>query len=214
LQKPADLRYATAGDLASDLEAYLNDEPISARSGRFFQVVSRLFRETHHAVILENWGVLWMWHAFALLIASGLTWLMQHRGVTDRWAYTALWTLGLGTWAAVFWALRRRLGPVTFVERQIAHVWASSMISIAMLFPLEWWLNLPVLSLSPLLAVSAAMIFLIKAAILDGAFYVQCACLLATAAAMAVWPANAHLLFGLMAAGCFFIPGWKYYRQK
>ena len=33
-------------------------------------------------------------------------------------------------WAAVFWWLRRRMGPVTFVERQIAHVWAASMIAI------------------------------------------------------------------------------------
>ena len=214
LQKPADLRYQSAGELAADLEAYLNDEPISARSGRFLQVMSRLFRETHHAVVLENWGVLWMWHAFALLIASTQTWYMQYTGVTDRFAYSALWTLGLGAWASVFWALRRRLGPVTFVERQIAHVWASSMISIALLFPLEGWLNLPVLSLSPLLAVSAAMIFLIKAAILDGAFYVQTACLLVTAAAMAAWPSAAHLLFGVVAGSCFLIPGWKYYRQR
>ncbi len=35
LQKPADLRYASAAGLAEDLDAYLNDEPISARSGRF-----------------------------------------------------------------------------------------------------------------------------------------------------------------------------------
>ncbi len=33
LQKPADLRYASAAGLAADLEAYLAGEPTSARSG-------------------------------------------------------------------------------------------------------------------------------------------------------------------------------------
>ena len=27
----------------------------------------RLMRETHHAAVLENWGLLWMWHSLALL---------------------------------------------------------------------------------------------------------------------------------------------------
>ncbi len=217
LQKPADLRYTTAGDLASDLEAYLSDEPISARSGRFVQILSRLFRETHHAAVLENWGLLWMWHAAVLLVASTFTWYLQHSESTElhhRIAFGTMWTLGLGMWASVFWWLRRRLGPVTFVERQIAHVWASSMVSIAALYPLEWWLGLEVLTLSPLIAVTAAMVFLIKAAILSGAFYIQSACLLATAVAMAIWPDYAHLLFGIVAAGCFFVPGWKYHRQR
>ena len=30
--------------------------------------VARLFRETHHATVLENWGLLWMWHSLALLV--------------------------------------------------------------------------------------------------------------------------------------------------
>src|SRR5205085_3818739 len=49
LQKPPDLRYASAAALAEDLESYLADEPIAARSGLLSQVVMRWFRETHHA---------------------------------------------------------------------------------------------------------------------------------------------------------------------
>ncbi|MCR9292277.1 MAG: serine/threonine protein kinase, partial [bacterium] len=61
IQKPPDLRYETADALADDLESFLRDEPIRARSGKLGQVVARWFRETHHAVVLENWGLLWMW---------------------------------------------------------------------------------------------------------------------------------------------------------
>ena len=214
LQKPADLRYASAAALADDLEAYLNDESISARSGRFAQVLAGLMRETHHAAVLENWGLLWMWHSLALLVACFATNTLDLLGDNTRWHYFLLWTAGLGAWAAVFWALRRRMGPVTFVERQIAHLWAGSMVCIALLFPLEYWLRLEVLALSPVLGLVTGMVFLAKAGILSGEFYVWAACLFLTAVPMALFPHYAHFIFGVVSAACFFFPGLKYYRQR
>ncbi len=213
LQKPIDLRYDSADALADDLEAYLADEKVSARSGHFSQVVARVFRETHHAAVLENWGMLWIWHSMVLLVACLLTWQLDYHGVTQRWIYAAVWTVGLGAWAAVFWKLRQRMGPVTFIERQIAHVWGASMVAIGMLFPIEWWLGMKVLSLSPLLAVISAMVFIIKAGMLSGAFYFQAAALLAATIPMALFPQHSHLIFGIVAAACFFIPGFKYARR-
>ena len=213
LQKPPDLRYPTAAKLADDLAAYLKDEPISAKSGQFAQVVARWFRETHHAPVLENWGLLWMWHSLVLVIASVLTELLQWNN-SSRLSYALLWTVGLGGWASVFWALRRRMGPVTFVERQIAHVWGAAMIGIGALFPVEWALGLAPLTLTPLLAVITGMMFFIKAGILSGAFYVQAASLLLSAVAMMKWPEIAHLIFAIVAGLCFFLPGLKYYRLR
>ena len=213
LQKPPDLRYASAAELANDLDAFLQNEPIQARSGQLAQVIGRVFRETHHAPILENWGLLWMWHSLVLLIACVMTWAIQQYDRNQRLPFAILWTAGLGTWAAVFWALRRRMGPVTFVERQIAHIWGASMIGIAMVFPLEWWLQLPPLTLSPVLGIVTGMIFVVKAGMLSGAFYIQAAALFLSAVAMAVFADYAHLIFGVVSAGCFFFPGLKYYRR-
>jgi serine/threonine-protein kinase len=233
LQKPTDLRYDTAEGLARDLTAYLHDESISARSGRFGQVLARIFRETHHAPVLENWGLLWIWHSLVLLVICILTnllywaeeyWLEEYYRVPlgqahYRWPYVLLWTAVAGAWAGIFWFLRRRMGPVTFVERQIAHIWAGTMIAIGLLFPLEYILGkniegMRVLSLSPIVAIIVGMMFVVKAGVLSGSFYLQATAMFVTALAMAQTPDYAHFVLGVVAWACFFFPGLKYYRQR
>ena len=167
MQKPQDLRYQSAGALHQDLLAVRDGRPVNARLGRFGQVITNLFRETHHAAVLENWGLIWMWHSLVLVVACLATEVMFWAGDEVRWHYWLMWTLGLGTWAVVFWMVRRTMGPVTFVERQIAHVWAASMCCVAFLFPLEMALGLEILQLAPLLGVVAGMVFLVKAGILS-----------------------------------------------
>jgi len=214
LQKPQDLRYATAGDLAADLRAFLAGETVAARRGGLFDVASRLLRETHHAVVLENWGLLWMWHSVVVLILSVITDVLAWQGVESRWPYVVLWTGGLALWAPIFWALRHRAGPVTAVERQVAHIWGGTMIASMLLFSVEELLGLPVLRLSPVLALLAGLMFFAKAGILSGVFYIQSAALFATSLAMCGLPQFQHILFGLVSGGCFFLPGLKYYRQR
>jgi hypothetical protein len=200
--------------LRNDLVAFLRNESVAASEGRFGQIIGNVFRETHHAVILENWGLLWMWHSLVLLVACFATNILAMLGDENRVHYWLMWTFGLGAWAVVFWIFRRRMGPVTIFERQISHVWAAAMCCVAFLFPLEAILNLPVLSLAPLLAVVAGMVFLIKSGILSGSFYVQAVALFLTSIVMALHPTNALLLFGIVSAACFFFSGLKYYRRR
>jgi len=223
LQKPSDLRYASAGLLADDLQAFLAGEQISARSGQLSHVVARVFRDTPHASVLENWGVLWMWHAVVLLVLCLVTnWLSMSREawpvMNTPWPYLALWGGGLAIWAPTFWSLRHRAGPVTAVERHIAHAWGGSMVAVILLFVIESLLELPVLTLSPILGLIGGMVFVVKAGILSGTFYLQAVVMFATSLVMAVaqhaqWPYGISL-YGLASAASFFIPGWKYYRQK
>jgi serine/threonine-protein kinase len=214
LQKPPELRYSTAAALAADLRAYLEGEPVSVRSTRLTSFIGRVFRETHHAAVLQNWGLLWMWHSLATLILCIITNALAWAGVQNRVPYILLWTVGLTTWAGIFWSLRRRAGPVTSVERQIAHFWAAGVVGTMGVFITELVLKMPVLTLSPILAVLAGMVFLIKGGMLSGTFYFYAVALFLTAIAMAFFPQVGPLLFGLTTAACFFFPGLKYYRQK
>ena len=219
LQKPQDLRYSSTTALANDLRAWLNNEPVSARSSTVAQIMTRLFRESHHAAILQYWGLLWMWHSLVVLLLCLITNGMQFKGVAERWPYVSLWVVGLGLWAGIFWNLRHRSGPITAVERQIAHVWAGSMIASSMLFAVESIMDRPVLEFSPVLGAIAGMVFLVKAGILSGSFYVQSAMMFATSLVMAAieysdLPDFSVSLFGVVSALTFFMPGLKYYRQQ
>lgn len=214
LQKPPDLRYTSADALADDLEAYLAGESISARSSHFSQILSRALRPTHHVGVMQNWGLLWMWHSLVLLVLCLVTNAMQWAGITSRLPYLGLWTVGLGTWAAIFWNLRHRAGPVTFVERQIAHVWAGSMACSTLLYAVEGLLNLPVLTLSPVLPLIAGAVFVAKAGILSGEFYIHAAVMFATCIPMALLPRWGLTIFGIASAATFFVPGLKFHRQR
>lgn len=214
LQKPPELRYSSAAAMAADLEAFLAGETISARSGGFNEIFARVFRETHHATVLRNWGLLWMWHSVVLLTICLITNWLAWQGVEQRWPYLLLWSGGFAIWAPIFWALRYRTGPVTAIERQIAHVWGGSVVASILLFGVEYLLSEPVLKLSPVLALISGMVFMAKAGMLSGKFYIQATVLFLTAGLMASYPDWAHTIFGLVSAACFFLPGWVYYRQR
>ncbi|MCR9202589.1 MAG: serine/threonine protein kinase [Planctomycetaceae bacterium] len=219
LQKPRDLRYSSTERLLADLHAWLNQEPVDARRSTIMNVMTRLFRESHQAGVLQNWGLLWMWHSLVLLVLCFTTNAFQFAGMTSRLPYVSLWVFGLGLWAAIFWNLRSRSGPITAIERQIAHVWAGSMMASSMLFWVESVLGEPVLEFSPVLGCIAGIVFLVKAGMLSGQFYIHAAALFCSSVVMAAMSrtgeANYSIsLFGIVSGLTFFIPGLKYYRQQ
>ncbi len=216
LQKEPNLRYQNLKILVSDLNEWLLGNPVSIRKtgiGGLTEMAGRLFRETHHAGVLENWGKLWMVHSGMVLLICILTWEIRIYGITNPLIYLMLWTVGWIVWGSILWRLRTRGGPILFIERQVAHVWAAAVFGAVGIFAVEFLLKLPVLTLSPLLAVVTGMVFVVKAGMLSGEFYIYALLLFASTLPMSLFPALNQLIFGSVAAFCFFLPGYKYHKQ-
>jgi serine/threonine-protein kinase len=174
-----------------------------------------LFRDTHHAPVLENWGVLWMAHSAMIAILCAITSAMYWLGFTSHLPYLLVWSISLVAWGAFFWQWRKRVGPVTFVERQLAHAWAAGVVASIGAFVVEVLLGLDALTLTPVLAVAAGMVFVFEAGMLSGEFYLYAALAFAMAIAMAwLGPPWSPLLLGIVSAVGFLVPGWRYYRVR
>jgi eukaryotic-like serine/threonine-protein kinase len=68
-----------------------------------------------------------------------------------------------------------------------------------------------------MLAVIAGITFAVKAGMLSGVFYVAASAEFLSAVPMALpplYPDYGILLFGVVTAVCFFLPGLKYHRQR
>jgi serine/threonine-protein kinase len=157
---------------------------------------------------------LWIWHSIKALLLCILTWTMWRCGIDSPFWYLLLWGGGLAIWGTVFWQLRTRGGPVLAIERQMAHLWGAAIAGTIGVFVIETRLGLPVLTLSPMLAVIAGMMFAVKGGMLSGSFYIMSVAAFLTAIPMTIWPEYGILMFGVVTAICFFVPGWKYHRQR
>jgi serine/threonine-protein kinase len=71
-----------------------------------------------------------------------------------------------------------------------------------------------VLTLSPILAIIAGMVFVVKAGMLSGEFYVSAAALFLTVVPMTLFPDYGPIIFGAVTAAAFFVPGLKYHLQR
>jgi serine/threonine-protein kinase len=218
LEKRPEDRYKSAGQLAEHLDAFLHGETPPVWPSNMSYFIHRMLRPTMHAPVLENWGALWMWHSLMAMFQCTLTAALAWQGVENRWPYLMIWGVGLLVWAGIFWALRRRAGPVLFIERQIAHVWGAAIFATITVFFVEMMLDLPVLRLSPILAIIGGTVFLVKAGMLSGEFYFAAVLSFLTAVPMALLmpehAAIAILIFGVVTSGSFFVHGLRYYRRR
>src|SRR3954469_8287666 len=80
---------------------------------------------------LQNWGVIWIVHAFTNGAAFSTTQLLLWRGFEVRWPFIALWSLTLVVNIGLIFLLKaRRAGAKTFIEGQIWSIWLSFILAV------------------------------------------------------------------------------------
>jgi serine/threonine protein kinase len=133
LEKDPSRRYPDAEALAADLERFLADEPIAARSVNLFDRLARAVNRSTHDVEFHSWGTILLVLAALVFVSHTAIFVSWHLGLARsvRWAIGAVeFTLiGMGFW----WRRPGRLLPSSAAERQLWTIWLGYFLSFAML---------------------------------------------------------------------------------
>jgi serine/threonine protein kinase len=132
LEKEAKGRYASAEDLAADLQRYLDGETIQARS---YNLLARLTRALHkpsqREADLGTWATLLLVFSAIILVGHVLTFVLLQTNQPYRFVLMARASqLLLG--GVAFWYCRRHsLLPANAAERQVWLIWLGALAAFA-----------------------------------------------------------------------------------
>jgi hypothetical protein len=133
LEKDPRRRYASAEELAEELERFLSGDSISARSSNMLDRLARTLERSHYDVEFHNWGSMLLLFAVIIFVAHLLKYVFLRAelpgevlGATQG---TEFLLLGL-----VFWRFRyKRLLPTSAAERQLWSIWIGYLMACTLL---------------------------------------------------------------------------------
>ena len=137
---------------------------------------------------IQNWGRIWMLHAFTNGGGFLATDVMLSKGISDWRPFAVMWACIVALDLGIVFALRRRAGTRSFVDRAIWATWSSFIGAVIVLAVLNQMLGLAVGFLAPVVALMAAMGFSSMGAVISRGWYVPAA-LFAAASLVMAWPA-------------------------
>jgi len=165
---------------------------------------------------LQNWGVIWMLHAFTNGGGFLATNVMLARGLSDWRPFAVMWTCIVALDIGVVFALRRRAGTRSFVDRAIWATWSTFIGAVILLAVLNQMLGLAVGFLAPVVALMASMGFCTMGAVISRGWYFPAA-LFAVASLVMAWPGMRPYQFailGVLWGSCQFGAGLVLERAK
>jgi hypothetical protein len=139
LEKDPARRYASAEELAQDLDRYLNSEPITARSANILGRLTRMLERSQHDMAFHTWSTMVLVIAAIVFVEHVAVFALTQTGA-PRWSVLAC---KLGQFVAigmVFWYNRgNRLLPTTGPERELWTIWIGYLATYGVnLFVSRW----------------------------------------------------------------------------
>ena len=157
---------------------------------------------------LQNWGVIWLVHAFTNGAAFSATQLLLWRGYGVRWPFILLWSGTLVVNIGLIFLLKaRRAGAKTFIENQIWSIWLSFILAVMATALVNDLLGLKLLMLGPVIAILAAFGFSMMGAIMGRRWYLGTLIFGGSSLLMAALPRYQYLILGGVWCGAQLIGG-------
>ena len=179
------------------------------------ELLRRVVGQARDDTTLQNWGVIWMVHAFTNAFGFVATNVLLWRGHEAWWRFASLWTVILAVnVGSIFLLKAHRAGTWTFFEKMIWLIWLTFVGSVALTGVVNVLGGFRVLQLGPMIAVLAAGAFALMGGLMGRRWFVGSALFTATALAMALWPTWQFVVLGLVWGFTQLVAGVVLHRER
>ncbi len=173
------------------------------------ELIRRVVGQARDDTALQNWGVIWMLHAFTNGAGFGVTDWLWAQGQRAPGPYALLWTVLVGfNFASILFLKRGQTAGVrSFIERQIWSIWSTFMAGMVLVAILNYLLGLDRLFMPAVACVLFASAFSVMGALMGRVWYAVAVFFALAALGMTQVPAHAFTLLGGLWFGVQFSGG-------
>jgi len=162
------------------------------------ELLRRVVGQARDDTTLQNWGVIWMVHAFTNATGFVLTNVLFWRGYQSPWPYALLWTIVLAiNMSAIFVLKAQPAGAWTFFESMIWLIWMTFIGAVILTGVVNHVSGFRVLQLGPIIAVLSASAFSMMGGMMGRRWFIGTGLFALVAVAMAAFPQWQFVLLGL-----------------
>jgi len=161
------------------------------------ELLRRVVGQARDDTTLQNWGVIWIVHAFTNAAGFILTNVLLWRGHESPWPYAGLWTVVLAVnMSAIFVLKAQTAGAWTFFESMIWLIWMTFIGGVILTGLVNHLSGFRVLQLGPIIAVLSASAFSMMGGMMGRRWFLGTALFAVVAVAMALFPRWQFVLLG------------------
>ena len=161
-------------------------------------LLRRVVQEARDEAALQNWGRVWVAHAFTNGGAFVATDVMLRRlGTASVWPYVGFWSVVVALNFLVILVLKRGGGGVrTFIENQVWLIWTSFIAAAALVCGLNWLMGPDRIFAGVVLGILTAYGFAMMGGVMGRRWFAWSALYAAGSVAMALLPAWQFTILG------------------
>ena len=161
-------------------------------------LLSKVVSQARDDTSLQNWGVIWMLHAFSNAFGFAATDVLIHRGIARPLPFAVCWAPIIAFNLISIVSLKRGGGGArSFIERQIWSIWTTYMIALVLTALLNYALGLDRLFMPAVGCVLSGMAFASMGSVMGRWWYVPAALWGVLALIVGAWPGHGFLLVAI-----------------
>lgn len=179
------------------------------------ELLRRVVGQARDDTTLQNWGVIWMVHAFTNGTGFILTNVLVWRGYESPWPYAGLWMIILAVNLSGIFVLKAQpAGAWTFFESMIWLIWMTFIGAVMLTGVVNHLAGYRVMQLGPIIAVLSASAFSMMGGMMGKRWFIGAGLFAAVALGMAAFPHVQFVLLGVTWGVVQLVAGIVLHRER